>query len=134
MMHADELPPAITALAPPSLHAIIDVEKSFRKAIAGYILLEQTASSLKNDMATLSPRQILLRSKQLSGIQQDLTSDDNQLIAIMNLAGREILHETFIQEYHQILADVMAICDRIWEQASLIKKMLSEQIDNTQNS
>lgn len=134
MTHTEGVAPASTDLVPPSPPTIIDVEKSFRKAIAGYTLLEQAASSLKKDITALPPQQILLRSTQLSTMQQDLTRDDEQLIAILSLAGREIVHEKFIKDYQEILAQVILSCDQIRAQASLVRKKLSEQIDNTQNS
>ncbi|MBU3983818.1 MAG: hypothetical protein KJ985_10195, partial [Proteobacteria bacterium] len=94
-MYAEGTPPAITAFVPPSPQAIIDVEKSFRNAIARYTLLEQAAFSLTADIPTLSPQQILLRSRQLAKMQQDMVSQDDQLIAIMNLAGQEIVNTHF---------------------------------------
>lgn len=134
MIAAEEFPAPITALLPPSKPLIIDVERSFRDAIARYTRLEEAASSLKNDIAALSPQQILLRSRHLSRMQQDLARDDEQLIAILALAGREILNERFIQDYRQILAKAILSFDQIWAQASLVRKKLSERIDNTQNS
>lgn len=123
-MYAEGPPPAITAFVPPSPQAIIDVEKSFRNAIARYILLEQAASSLIADISTLSPQQILLKSQQLAKMQHDLVSQDEQLIAIMNLAGQEIVNSHFVKGYQNILAKVILSCDQVWEQIFLVKKKL----------
>ncbi|MBA3005644.1 MAG: hypothetical protein KKB91_01965 [Proteobacteria bacterium] len=123
-MYAEGTPPAITAFVPPSPQAIIDVEKSFRNAIARYTLLEQAAFSLTADIPTLSPQQILLRSRQLAKMQQDMVSQDDQLIAIMNLAGQEIVNTHFVKGYQHILAKVMLSCDQVWEQTLLVKKKL----------
>ncbi|MBU0665491.1 MAG: hypothetical protein KJ990_13245 [Proteobacteria bacterium] len=123
-MRADGPPPAITAFVPPSPQAIIDVEKSFRDAIIRYTLLEEAASSLTADIAALSPQQILLRSQELAQMQQDLANQDDQLIAIMNLAGQEIVNTHFVKGYQHILAKVILSCDQVWEQASLVKKKL----------
>ncbi|MFH2123525.1 MAG: hypothetical protein ABIJ50_08615 [Pseudomonadota bacterium] len=123
-MYAEGPPPAITAFVPPPHQAIIDVEKSFRDAIARYTLLEQAASSLTADIPALSPQQILSRSRQLAGMQHDLAGQDEQLIAIMNLAGQEIVNTHFVKGYQQILAKVALSCDQVWEQASLVKKKL----------
>ena len=104
--------------------AIIDVEQSFRNAIAQYILLEQAADSLSVDIATLSPQQILLRSTQLAKMQQGLAQQDEQLIAILTLAGPEIINTDFIKTYQDTIIKVILICDQIGEQASLVKKRL----------
>lgn len=110
--------------APSSNPAIIDVEQSFRKAVERYILLELAASSLLTDIASLSPQEILLRSKQLATMQQDLASQDDQLISIMSLAGAEIVNTPFVKAYQDMLVKVTLIFDQIWEQTSLVKKNL----------
>lgn len=110
--------------APSSNPAIIDVEQSFRKAVERYTLLDQAASSLLTDIATLSPLEILLRSKQLATMQQDLASQDDQLIAILTLAGLEIVNAPFVRAYQEMLVKVSLTFDQIWEQTSLVKKKL----------
>jgi len=116
-------------LAPSSCHAIIDVEQSFRNAIAQYTLLEKAAASLAIDIATLSPQQILLRSAQLAKMQRDLAQIDEQLIAILNLAGPEIINSDFIKTYQELISKVILICGQIEEQAYLVKKRLLKKID-----
>jgi hypothetical protein len=133
MIH-DEGAPAIIALLPPSKPIIIDVEKSFVDAIAKYTRLEEAASSLKNDIAALPPQNILLRTEQLARMQEDLAQQDDQLIAILYLAGREVLHENFIKDYQEIVAKAILTFDQIGKEALLVKKKLSELIDKTQNS
>jgi hypothetical protein len=133
MIH-DEGAPAIIALLPPSKPIIIDVEKSFVDAIAKYTRLEEAASSLKNDIAALPPQNILLRTEQLARMQEDLAQQDDQLIAILSLAGREVLHENFIKDYQEIVAKAILTFDQIGKEALLVKKKLSELIDKTQNS
>ena len=113
-------------LALSSHHAIIDVEQAFRDAIEQYTLLELAAASLTIDLATLSPQQILLRSTQLAKMQRELALQDEQLVAIMSLAGPEIVNADFIKTYQNIIIKVILICDRIWEQISLVKKTLNE--------
>jgi len=110
--------------APFSHHAIIDVEQAFNNAIKRYTRLEQAAVSLTIDLATLSPRQILLRSAQLAKMQQELAQQDEQLIAILSLAGPEIVNADFIKTYQDIIIKVILICDQISEQTSLVKKKL----------
>ena len=110
--------------APSSKPAIIDVEQSFRKAVERYTLLDQAASSLLTDIATLSPLKILLRSKQLATMQQDLASQDDQLIAILTLAGQEIVNTPFVKAYQDMLVKVSLTLDQIREQTSLVKKKL----------
>ena len=113
-------------LALSSHHAIIDVEQAFRDAIEQYTLLELAAASLTIDLAALSPQQILLRSTLLAKMQRDLAQQDEQLVAIMSLAGPEIVNADFIKTYQNIIIKVILICDRIWEQISLVKKTLNE--------
>ena len=120
-------------LAPSFHHAIIDVEQSFRNAIGQYTLLEQAAASLTIDLATLSPQQILLRSAQLAKMQRELAQQDEQLIAILSLAGPEIINADFIKTYQDLIIKVILICDRIWEQASLIKKKLLKEATTHRN-
>jgi len=115
-------PPALTDLVPFPDQTITDTELSFRNAIARYTLLQQTASSLLSDLPALSPRQILLRSRQLAIMQQDLARQDDQLIAILTLAGPEILTNPFIKAYRHILAQVSLIFTQIREQTATIKK------------
>ncbi len=110
-----------------SPHTIIDVEQSFRNAIELYTLLEQAAASLSIDIATLSPQQILLRSTQLAKMQRDLAQQDEQLIAILSLAGPEIVNADFIKTYQDIVVKVLLIYDQIGEQASLVKKRLLKE-------
>jgi deoxyribodipyrimidine photolyase len=121
-------------LAPSSPHSIIDVEQAFRNAIKQYTLLEQAAVSLTIDLATLSPQQILFRSTQLAKMQQELAQQDEQLVAILSLAGQEIVNANFIKTYQAIIIKVILLCDQISEQTSLIKKKITERSDNTQKS
>ena len=133
------MPPAnlafstLTDLIPFSNQTILDTESSFRNAVARYVLLDQAASSLIADLTDLSPQQILQRSKQVSGMQQDLTLQDDQLISILILAGPEILNADFIKAYREILAKVVLTCDRLWGQMADIKK-ITETLDNPQKS
>jgi hypothetical protein len=133
MPPVDVFPPTLTDLIPFSDQTITDTEFSFRNAAARYALLDQAASSLIADLADLSPLQILQRSKQVSGMQQDLTRQDDQLISILILAGPEILNADFIKTYQNILAKVILTCDQLWEQMVEIKKN-TERLDNPQKS
>ena len=129
--HAGSLP--IPARASSS-SAIIDVEHSFLQAIERYTLLDRTASSLADELVSLSPAQILLRSNQLTRMQQELTGQDDQLIAILTLAGSEIIDAPFVQAYREILTKVILACDQIAAQTALIKKILVESLDNTRQA
>ncbi len=103
---------------------IIDVERSFRLAIENYTLLDQAAFSLTNDIVSLSPQDILLRSNQLAHRQQELASQDEQLLAILAFAGPEIVSAPFIKAYQNILIKVTRTYDQMWEQIYLVKKKL----------
>ncbi|MDO9042921.1 MAG: hypothetical protein Q7U64_11360 [Desulfocapsaceae bacterium] len=120
-------------LTPSSHHAIIDVEQAFHNAIKRYTILEQAAASLIINFATLSPQQILLRSAQLAKMQRELAQQDEQLIAIMSLAGPEIVNADFIKTYQDIIIKVILICDRIWGQVSLVKKKLLNEAATHRN-
>jgi hypothetical protein len=120
-------------LAPSSHHTIIDVEQSFRNAITKYTLLEQEAASLTIDLAALSPQQILLRSAQLAKMQRELAQQDEQLIAILSLAGPEIINADFIKTYQDSILKVILVCDRIWDQVSLTKKRLLKEATTHRN-
>jgi len=133
MPPADISFPTLTDLIPFSNQTILDTELSFRNAIGRYFLLDQAASSLIVDMAALSPEQILLRTNQVSSMQQDLVRQDDQLISILMLAGPEILDADFIKAYQQILAKVIMSCEQIREQMTEIKKN-AERLDNPQKS
>jgi len=133
MPPADISFPTLTDLIPFSNQTILDTELSFRNAIGRYFLLDQAASSLIVDMAALSPDQLLLRTSQVSSMQQDLVRQDDQLISILMLAGPEILDADFIKAYQQILAKVIMSCEQIREQMTEIKKN-TERLDNPQKS
>jgi len=133
MPPADISFPTLTDLIPFSNQTILDTELSFRNAIGRYFLLDQAASSLIVDMAALSPDQLLLRTSQVSSMQQDLVRQDDQLISILMLAGPEILDADFIKAYQQILAKVIMSCEQIREQMTEIKKN-AERLDNPQKS
>ena len=133
MPPADISFPTLTDLIPFSNQTILDTELSFRNAIGRYSLLDQAASSLIVDMAALSPDQLLLRTSQVSSMQQDLVRQDDQLISILMLAGPEILDADFIKAYQQILAKVIMSCEQIREQMTEIKKN-AERLDNPQKS
>jgi hypothetical protein len=120
-------------LSPSSHHAIIDVEQAFRNAIKQYTLLEQAASSLTIDLATLSPQQILFRSTQLAKMQQELAQQDEQLVAILSLAGQEIVTADFIKTYQAIIIKVILLCDQISEQTSQVKKKLLKEATTHRN-
>jgi len=133
MPPADISFPTLTDLIPFSNQTILDTKLSFRNAIGRYFLLDQAASSLIVDMAALSPEQILLRTNQVSSMQQDLVRQDDQLISLLMLAGPEILDADFIKAYQQILAKVIMSCEQIREQMTEIKKN-AERLDNPQKS
>ncbi len=116
-----------TAVVTPALacgSVIIDVELSFRLAIENYTLLDQAAFSFTNDIASLSPQDILLRSSQLAHRQQDLARQDEQLLAILAFAGPEIISAPFITGYQNILIKVTRTYDQMWDQIYLVKKKL----------
>ncbi|KAF0188180.1 MAG: hypothetical protein FD168_1884 [Desulfobulbaceae bacterium] len=133
MPPADIAFPTLTDLIPFSDQTILDTELSFRNAIGRYSLLDQAAASLIVDMAALSPEQLLLRTSQVSSMQQDLVIQDDQLISILMLAGPEILNADFIKAYRLILTKVIMSCDQIREQMTEIKKN-AERLDNPQKS
>jgi len=128
------------AVSPPipahasSSSVIIDVEHSFLQAIERYTLLNRTATSLADDLASLSPSQIQLRCNQLARMQQELTAQDDQLNDILTLAGTEIIDTPFVQAYREILAKVIMACDQIATQTALIRKKLVESLDNTRQA
>lgn len=117
-----------------SSSTIIDVEHSFLQAVERYTLLYRAASSLVCDLVSLSPSQILLRSNQLNRMLQDLTGQDDQLIAILTLAGDEIVDTPFVKDYQNILAKVILACDQITAQITMIKKNRVESLDNTRKA
>jgi hypothetical protein len=133
MPPADIAFPTLTDLIPFSDQTILDTELSFRNAIGRYSLLDQAAASLIVDMAALTPEQLLLRTSQVSSMQQDLVIQDDQLISILMLAGPEILNADFIKAYRLILTKVIMSCDQIREQMTEIKKN-AERLDNPQKS
>ncbi len=117
----------LAASATPALAAgsvIINVEHTFHLAIENYTLLDQAAFSLINDIAFLSPQDILLRSSQLAQRQLALASQDEQLLAILAFAGPEIISAPFIKAYQNILIKVTRTYDQMWEQIYLVKKKL----------
>lgn len=124
MIHAEKPPPLVNNGAQFSDQTIIDVEEYFHSTIANYTLMEKAASEMITDLAALTPEQIFHKSRQLARIQRDLVSQDSQIIAILNLAGPEILHASFIKDYQNILENVSIQCDRIWEDLLQIKKTL----------
>lgn len=134
MNPADGFLPALTDRIPFPAQPIIDTELAFRNAIAPYTLLEQSASSLILNMEFLPPRQLLLRSRQITIMQQGLAGQDEQLIAILNLAGPEILNADFIKAYREILSRVISACDLIRAQMMTIKKKINEESDNREKS
>jgi hypothetical protein len=161
MIPIEDLPcaPGLTDLIPFPDKIITDTELSFRNAIARYSLLEQAASSLLIDLPALTPNQLLLRSSQLAQMQQDLTPmngisafrrsfsckknkkmickaltrQDDQLIAILTLAGPEILTNPFIKAYRHILAQVSLIFTQIREQTATIKKNIPTDSTSRRN-
>lgn len=133
MNPADGFLPALTDRIPFPDQPIIDTELAFRNAIARYTLLEQSASSLILDMEILPPRQLLLRSKQITIMQQGLAGQDEQLIAILNLAGPEILNADFIKAYREILSRVISACDLIRARMMTIKKKLMKKVITERN-
>ncbi len=133
MNPADGALPALTARIPFPHHPIIDAELAFRHGIARYTLLEQATSSLLLDMTALPPRQLLLRSRQIATMQQGLAGQDDLLIAILNLAGPEILSAEFIQAYREILTRVVSACDLIRARMVTIKKNLVNDVITERN-
>lgn len=100
------------------------MEETFHASIKRYTDLKLATNSLIAEIPALSPEKILARSTQLSTMQHKLVQDDEQIFAILSLAGPEIYNANFVESYRHILNETLHLLDQLRDQICDVKKNL----------
>ena len=90
------------------------IEMYFNAAIARYRLFEQTTLLLKQDIPSLTPDDIQLRSTELAVMQKELTENKNHLFDLIEFIGPGVLDTSFIGEFQRALEKSIHACDDLY--------------------
>ena len=122
----DDILRRITA-SPNTAHKIVDVSKTFYRATAGWIkltsLIQRNILSIKN----CSPLEMLHHCEEIQYEQQQLETDDNLILQILELAGEELAECRETESYCQTLKDARKEYDVL---LAMILHIRAETLDN----
>lgn len=111
-----------------SKEQITDVRDFFSSIISDYIQLEQNIIALQSKLQTSSPDKIFQECSLLLDQKQKLSQSDSQLIEIMDLAGSEIVHLAFIEQYKDAFAKVRNACNSLYLEMKQLKRVIHQDI------
>lgn len=110
------------------------VEDYFNEVIQQYRTLEQRTTELANEIASLSPEEILERCTKLQELQKEIAEDDTRLIELMKFIGSDILDMPFLGEYQRALDKAIKASDKVAAKAYAQKSMLSSELEKLTTS
>ncbi len=102
----------------------------FHEAIVQYQRLEQETINLANEIAALSPEEILNRCTSLQEMQEDIAEKDAALVELMKFIGPDILNTPFLGEYQRALDKAIKASDRVSQKAHAQKAILASELSN----
>ena len=95
------------------LSQITDVEKFFYTITAEYEYFERSVLQIIDKIPGGSPQQILLDCNEISTQRSELAAMDEQMLAIIELAGSEIADTAMVQTYRVAFSRALMACNNL---------------------
>ncbi len=90
------------------------IEMCFNNTIEKHSIFKQAATSLIQEISTLSPAEIDHRCQELEILYNDLTSNKEYLFTLMEFIGPGILDTSYIGEFQRAVDKSIATCDNLY--------------------
>jgi len=116
LMNIQEVPSPVT-----------DVAQFFAEITEAYIHFQETILHLEQKIPTSSPQQILEGCEKIRQKQNNLAILDEQMIDIINLVGKEIVHEVIVRDYRRAFACANKASKNLYEKLKALKCSLDEK-------
>jgi hypothetical protein len=105
---------------------ITDIVQFFAHTTDAYLQFEQNISGLISKLPTLLPQQLTYECEQLLDKKAKLEILDQQMLSILDLAGKLISQDMMIQDYRIALARANMASDKLYRKLQDIKIVLQE--------
>lgn len=105
---------------------LIDVGQFFMEITAAYLDFEVIVLQLLKAVPNIPPARLLAECQQLGLERQKLATLDDQLIAILNLAGTEVEHTAMIHDYRVAFAKSSMACCNLQQQLLAVRATLEQ--------
>lgn len=105
---------------------ITDTVRFFAKTIEAYEQFRKRIVDLTSNLSVLTPQQLVDACEQLRNQRAELAILDQQLFAIIDLAGSKFAGEALIQDFRVALAKANLAADTLYRKLRAIKVVLQE--------
>jgi len=113
---------------------LTDVHDFFFEIIEEYLNLEESALQITNKIPEAAPEELLADCTALSQRKSSLRDKDEQLISIINLAGRELANTPLIHDYRIAFAKANMACNNLYQRLQGLRlELLDDVLANLQN-
>lgn len=109
-------------------------EDLFRESIGQYQILIKKANFLSENIASMSPDEILKKCDELNTLQTKQAKTDSFLVEIMNDTGPAILDKSYTGEYQRHLDKAMQACNKVSAKAQTIRTLLQAEMNKLKQS
>lgn len=103
----------------------VDVQQLFTRATIAYSNFCESVHLLILRISLYSPEEIASECNILKNKQANLSSLNQEIFAVITLAGKEIEKEPFVDEYRAAFASATTACDNLYDQLHSLKENLS---------
>lgn len=105
---------------------LVDVSQFFMEITEAYLDFEVSVLQLLKAAPEISPARIFTECQRLGVERQKLATLDDQLIAILHLAGTDIVHTTMIHDYRVAFAKASMACGNLQQKLLAIRATLEQ--------
>ncbi len=103
-------------------------------AINGQQQLYDAAILLSEEWPKLTPQEMAQRCENLNNVREKISTTDNDLIEILQLAGSEATHHPRLEKYRGLITNTMQVYDQISKKAYNHKKILQNELSRLKKS
>ncbi|HID69217.1 MAG TPA: hypothetical protein EYP35_01875 [Desulfobacterales bacterium] len=105
------------------------IDDLLKNSIRQYENLINVASSLSDNLVSLSPAVILTQCQQLSALQKKQRILDDFIIEVIADSGPQVLSSPNIGNYQRILGKASSLCDAVTVKVKARKYQLKREIN-----
>jgi len=109
-------------------HRLTDVHDFFFDIIEEYLHLEESALQITNKIPEAAPEELLDDCTALYRRKIGLRDKDEQLIGIVNLAGRELANTPLIHDYRIAFAKANMACNNLYQRLKALRLQLLDDV------
>ncbi len=104
------------------------LDEHIETAIEGQFQLNQEAQLLARQWSQLTPQEMADRCEELNTLLQNISTSDNDLRTILELAGPESVNHPRLLHYKNLIEETMKLYDDISAKALNHKKMIQNEL------